>query len=62
VFFLVDVTTERLEKVAEVFDQGQLKARVGTVLPLDQARHAHELLGGAPHKSGKIILSIADLD
>lgn len=58
VFFLVEVTTQRLEKLTELFDRGELKARVGSVLPLDQARKAHEMLGGAPHKSGKIILSI----
>ncbi len=61
VFFLVEVTTQRLEKLTPLFDRGELKARVGTVLPLDQARAAHEMLGGAPHKSGKIILRIADL-
>jgi NADPH:quinone reductase-like Zn-dependent oxidoreductase len=36
-----------------------LKPRVGTVLPLDEARKAHEMLGGAPHKKGKIILRVA---
>jgi NADPH:quinone reductase-like Zn-dependent oxidoreductase len=61
VFFLVEVTTQRLEKLTSLFDQGQLTARVGTVLPLDRARQAHEMLGGAPHKSGKIVLSVADL-
>lgn len=61
VFFLVDVTTQRLEKLTELFDHGELKARLGTVLLLNQARTAHEMLGGAPHKKGKIILSIADL-
>jgi NADPH:quinone reductase-like Zn-dependent oxidoreductase len=62
VFFLVEVTTERLEKIAALFDSGALKARVGTVLPLDQARQAHEMLAGAPHASGKILLSVSDLD
>ena len=59
VFFLVDVTTARLELLTNLFDRGELKARVGTVLPLDQARIAHEMLGGAPHKNGKIILNVA---
>jgi NADPH:quinone reductase-like Zn-dependent oxidoreductase len=57
-FFLVEVSTERLEKLTELFDRGELKTRVGTVLPLDQARAAHEMLGGAPHKPGKILLSV----
>lgn len=61
VFFLVEVTTARLETLTRLFDRGELKARVGTVLPLDQARTAHEMLGGTPHKNGKIVLSIADL-
>jgi NADPH:quinone reductase-like Zn-dependent oxidoreductase len=62
VFFLVEVTTRRLEELTALFDRGELKARVGTVLPLDQARKAHEMLGGAPHKRGKIVLKIANLD
>ena len=60
VFFLVDVTTERLEKLTTLFDRGELRARVGTVLPLAHAREAHEMLAGAPHQSGKIVLTVAD--
>lgn len=59
VFFLVEVTTARLEKITSLFDQGKLVARVGTVLSLEQARTAHEMLAGAPHKNGKIVLSVA---
>jgi NADPH:quinone reductase-like Zn-dependent oxidoreductase len=58
-YFYVDVTTARLNKITELFDNGKLVAHVGTVLPLEQARIAHEMLGGAPHKRGKIVLSIA---
>ena len=58
-YFYVDVTTARLNKITELFDSGQLVAHVGTVLPLEQARIAHEMLGGAPHKRGKIVLNIA---
>src|SRR5262249_19242694 len=36
VFFLVDVTTQRLDRLTELFERGRLKARVGSVLPLDQ--------------------------
>jgi NADPH:quinone reductase-like Zn-dependent oxidoreductase len=61
-FFLVDVTTQRLERLTELLDRGLIKTRVGTVLPLDQARKAHEMLAGALHKRGKIVLKIADLD
>lgn len=58
-FFYVDVTTARLKGFAELFDSGKLVTDVGTVLPLEQARVAHEMLGGAPHKRGKIVLNTA---
>jgi len=57
-FFYVDVTTARLNKITELFDSGKLVADVGTVLPLEAARVAHEMLGGAPHQRGKIVLRI----
>jgi NADPH:quinone reductase-like Zn-dependent oxidoreductase len=57
-YFYADVTTARLNKITELFDSGKLVADVGTVLPLEQARIAHEMLGGAPHKRGKIVLSV----
>jgi NADPH:quinone reductase-like Zn-dependent oxidoreductase len=58
VFFYVDVTTARLNKIADLLDSGKLITDVGTVLPLEEARVAHEMLGGLPHKRGKIVLSI----
>jgi NADPH:quinone reductase-like Zn-dependent oxidoreductase len=58
-YFYVDVTTARLNKITELFDSGKLVPNVGTVLPLEEARIAHEMLRGAPHKRGKIVLSIA---
>ncbi|HKW48399.1 MAG TPA: zinc-binding dehydrogenase [Gemmatimonadaceae bacterium] len=58
-YFYVDVTTARLNKMAELFDSGKLIPDVGTVLPLEEARIAHEMLGAAPHKRGKIVLSIS---
>ena len=59
VFFLVDVTTSRLNAIAAMIDSGEVTPQVGTVLPLDQARRAHEMLAGAPHARGKIVLSVA---
>jgi NADPH:quinone reductase-like Zn-dependent oxidoreductase len=59
VFFYVDVTTARLKNITELFDSRKLITSVGTVLPLAEARVAHEMLGGAPHNRGKIVLSIA---
>jgi NADPH:quinone reductase-like Zn-dependent oxidoreductase len=58
-YFYVNVTTARLNKITELFDSGKLVADVGTVLPLEKARIAHEMLAGAPHSRGKIVLSIA---
>jgi NADPH:quinone reductase-like Zn-dependent oxidoreductase len=57
-FFLVDVTTRRLGTLARLFDSGKLTTQVGTVLPLENVRAAHEMLAGAPHKRGKIVLAM----
>jgi NADPH:quinone reductase-like Zn-dependent oxidoreductase len=58
-YFYVDVTTARLNRITELFDNGKLVTDVGTVLPLEEARIAHEMLAGAPHKRGKIVLKVA---
>jgi NADPH:quinone reductase-like Zn-dependent oxidoreductase len=58
-YFYVDVTAARLNKITELFDTGKLVTDVGTVLPLEEAIIAYELLAGAPHKRGKIVLSMA---
>jgi len=58
VFFLVEVTTARLNAISALFDSGELTAQVGAVLPLEQARAAHEMLAGAPHARGKIVLRL----
>jgi len=58
VFFLVEVSTSHLDKIADLFNQSKLTARVGAVLPLEQACIAHEMLAGAPHKRGKIVLEV----
>jgi len=59
-FFLVEVTTQRLRKIAELIDAGGLKTEVGEVLWLNEARQGHEMLEGAPHRRGKIVIKIAD--
>lgn len=58
-YFYVDITTARLNKVSELFEAGKLVTDVGTVLPLHAAPLAHEMLGGVPHRRGKIVLSVA---
>jgi NADPH:quinone reductase-like Zn-dependent oxidoreductase len=57
-FFMVDVTATRLGTLARLLDSQKLTAEVGTVLPLEEARMAHEMLAGAPHKRGKIVLTM----
>jgi len=39
---------------------GKLTAEVGTVLPLEEAQSAHEILAGAPLKRGKIVLRMQE--
>lgn len=60
VFFLVQVTTERLKTIGEMIDGGTLQSEVGEVLWLDEARRGHEMLEGAPHRRGKIVIKVAD--
>ncbi len=57
-FFIVEVTTGRLNEIAALFDLGVLHARIGDVLPLADARAAHLMLAGARHKPGKIVLDV----
>lgn len=58
-FILVDVTTAALTRIASLLDEGQLVTRVGTILPLAEAKLAHEMLEGTrPHAPGKIVLAI----
>jgi len=59
-FFLVEVTTERLKTIADLIDAGKLKTNVGEVLWLDEARQGHQMLEGAPHRRGKIVIKVAD--
>jgi NADPH:quinone reductase-like Zn-dependent oxidoreductase len=59
-FFLVEVTTLHLTRIAEMIDAGELRVNVGQVLPFAEARAAHEMLeGGRPHPQGKIVLNVA---
>jgi NADPH:quinone reductase-like Zn-dependent oxidoreductase len=58
VFLLVDVTATRLGTLAKLFDSRKLIPEVGTLLALGEARRAHEMLAGAPHKRGKIVLTV----
>lgn len=56
---LVDVRTEPLTRIAAMLDAHELTTRVGTVLPLAEARTAHEMLEGTRrHARGKIVLAV----
>ena len=56
-FFIVNVTTDALNRVAAQIDSGLLQPRVGAVVPLADARLAHEMLDGLrPRPRGKIVL------
>jgi NADPH:quinone reductase-like Zn-dependent oxidoreductase len=57
-FFLVDVTATRLGTLSRSFDSRKLTTEVGTVLPIEGVQRAHEMLAGAPHKRGKILLTM----
>lgn len=57
-FILVDVNTEDLRAVADLLDARQLVMRIGQVLPLGEARKAHEMLEGLrPLPPGKVVLN-----
>ncbi len=60
-FFLVDVTTGRLMQIATMIEAEALVTTVGTVLPLADARIAHELLeGNGQRPRGKIVLRVSE--
>jgi NADPH:quinone reductase-like Zn-dependent oxidoreductase len=55
-FILVRVETGILETLGRLAADHQLEIRVGEVLPLADARRAHEMIEGASHQPGKIVL------
>ena len=60
-FILVDVNTADLEVVADLLDAQRLVVRIGQVLPLAEARKAHEMLEGLrPLPPGKLVLDAMD--
>lgn len=59
VFFYAEVTTARLSAISGLLERGKVIPQVGSVVPLEQVRTAHEMLAGAPHRRGKIMLDVA---
>lgn len=57
-FFLVEVTSRRLRSMNQQIDSRKLTVEVGEVLDLGEARLAHRMLEGAPHRRGKIVLRV----
>jgi NADPH:quinone reductase-like Zn-dependent oxidoreductase len=58
-FFFVEVTTERLNLIAQLLDDGQLSTHVGAALQFDEAQQAHLMLEGRiARPSGKIVLRV----
>lgn len=58
-FFLVNVTSQYLTEIARLIDGGQLRTKVGAVLPLADAREAHLMLEHVrPQPKGKIVLDV----
>ena len=56
-FILVHVNTGDLEMIANLFDRGAIRPWIGEVLPLSEARAAHEMLARkGEYKPGKIVL------
>jgi NADPH:quinone reductase-like Zn-dependent oxidoreductase len=58
-FFYAEVTTARLNAMSPFLESGKVIPEVGSVLPLADVRTAHEMLAGAPHRRGKIMLQVA---
>lgn len=58
IFFLVSITSKVLTRIAELLDSGEITVNVGEVIPLAEARLAHKMLAGKPHKPGKIVLVV----
>lgn len=59
-FFLVDVTSAMLSELGSLLDDEVLTASVGTVLPVAEARRAHEMLDSPERRPrGKIVLEVA---
>ena len=57
-FYGAHASASDLAEIAKLIDQGQVKPVIETVLPLAEARRAHELSQGG-HARGKIILKTA---
>jgi NADPH:quinone reductase-like Zn-dependent oxidoreductase len=58
-YLIVDVNSLQLTRLADMLRRKEVRTIVGSVLPLAEARAAHQMLGGIlAHKRGKIVLQV----
>ena len=60
-WFIVDVTRDRLEALGPFFADPRTRILIGDVLSLHDVPLAHEMLAGLPHKPGKIVLRVSEI-
>ena len=59
-YFIVDVKTDQLTRLARLHERRELTIPVGSVLPLADVIAAHEMLAGRrAHQPGKIVIKVA---
>ena len=59
-YLIVDVNSVQLARLADMLRRKELQTSVGSVVPLAEARAAHQMLAGIlAHKPGKIVLQVA---
>jgi NADPH:quinone reductase-like Zn-dependent oxidoreductase len=58
-FFAGRTSSECLQKIAQLIDEGHIKVALGRTFPLREAQQAHEL-SQTGHGRGRIVLHIAD--
>jgi len=51
--------TSRLNAISGLLESRKAMPQVGSVVPLQAVRTAHEMLAGVPHRRGKIMLEVA---
>jgi NADPH:quinone reductase-like Zn-dependent oxidoreductase len=56
IFFIVDVTSERLNQLLSLVKLEKIAIAIGEILPLSEVARAHTMLAGAAHRPGKILL------
>jgi len=57
-YLIVDVNAANLTQLMQMRQQGELTIAVGSVVPLQEAVTAHEMLAGKAHKRGKIVIEV----